>query len=71
MRMKKHAIEAHHQNQNGIERMVQVVKNRTVFLIELFNTPEEHWCYTLEDHWCYTLTLIVASYNRIGNATLN
>ena len=62
-RMKKYAIKLHHQNQNSVERIVKLVKNCIVFLIELFNTPK--------NHLYYTHILIVALCNRTGNATLN
>ena len=60
--MKKTTIEPHNQNQNGMERMVQVVKNRTSFSMELYNAPKEYWC--------YALLLLVATYNRTSNASL-
>ena len=43
--------------------MVQVVKNRTAYLLELYNVPEVYWC--------YDVNLIVVSHNRTGNISLN
>ena len=40
--MKRYAVEPCCQNQNGVKYMVQVVKNRTAFLIELHNALEEN-----------------------------
>ena len=61
--MRRHTIEPHHQNQNGVERMVQIVKQRTSYMLELFNT--------LVIYWCYALMLMVICFNRTGLATHN
>ena len=43
--------------------MVQTIKNRMAYLLELYNAPEVYWC--------YTVNLIVALHNRTGNASLD
>ena len=43
--------------------MVQVVKNRTAYLLELYNA--------LEVYFYYAVNLIVVSCNRTRNASLN
>ena len=61
--MKKHSIEPHHQNQNGAERMVQVVKQRASYLMELYNSPRSYWS--------YALLLTVINFNRTSNQQLD
>ena len=40
--MKRHTIEPHHQNQNAAEQMVQVLKQRASYLLELHNAPKKY-----------------------------
>ena len=39
---KKHTIETHNQSHNVVERVVQVVKSRFSYFLELCNAPKEH-----------------------------
>ena len=61
--MKKHKIEPRDYSQNGVERMVQVVKSRASCFLEFFNTPKKCWSCAVK--------LEVLCMNRLGVASLD